>query len=224
MVRIGIDVGGTFTDVVLVNEATGAVHVAKVLNEPGRRHATVERGIGLVMEQAGIGAGDVGFIGHGTTITTNAVIERKGARIALITNRGFRDVIEIGRFSRPADLIYRVQVDKPSPLVPRHLRFEADCRINAQGQVLKDLAQADIDRLIAEVRASEASAVAICLLFSFLDPRHEQRLRDALRSALPHLRVLISSDVLPEFREFPEPAPHCLPLMWRRSWVPTSTA
>ncbi len=203
MVRIGIDVGGTFTDVVLVNEATGAVHVAKVLNEPGRRHATVERGISLVMAQARISAGDVSFIGHGTTITTNAVIERKGARIALITNKGFRDVIEIGRFSRPADLIYRVQVDKPSPLVPRHLRFEADCRINAQGQVLKDLDQADIDRLIAEVRASEVSAVAICLLFSFLEPRHEQRLRDALRAALPHIRVLISSDVLPEFREFP---------------------
>jgi N-methylhydantoinase A len=147
MVRIGIDVGGTFTDVVLVNEATGAVHVAKVLNEPGRRHATVERGISLVMEQAGIGAGDVSFIGHGTTITTNAVIERKGARIALITNRGFRDVIEIGRFSRPADLIYRVQVDKPSPLVPRHLRFEADCRINAQGQVLKDLTEASVRSL-----------------------------------------------------------------------------
>ena len=107
MVRIGIDVGGTFTDVVLVHAGTGAVHVAKVLNEPGRRHATVARGISLVMEQAGISASDVSFIGHGTTITTNAVIERKGARIALITNKGFRDVIEIGRFSRPADLIYR---------------------------------------------------------------------------------------------------------------------
>lgn len=203
MVRIGIDVGGTFTDVVLVNETTGEVQVAKVLNEPGRRYATVARGIDLVMEQAGVTARDVSFIGHGTTITTNAVIERKGARIALITNKGFRDVIEIGRFSRPADLIYRVQIDKPSPLVPRHLRFEADCRVNAQGQVLKELDTADIDGLISQVRSSGVSAVAVCLLFSFLDPRHERQLRDALCAALPHVRVLISSDVLPEFREFP---------------------
>jgi len=203
MVRLGIDVGGTFTDVVLVNETTGAVQVAKVLNEPGRRYATVARGIDLVMQRAGVTARDVSFIGHGTTITTNAVIERKGARIALITNKGFRDVIVIGRFSRPADLIYRVQIDKPSPLVPRHLRFEADCRINAQGQVLKELDTADIDGLIDQVRSSGVSAVAVCLLFSFLDPRHERQLRDALCSALPNVRVLISSDVLPEFREFP---------------------
>ena len=203
MVRIGIDVGGTFTDVVLVDEATGAVQVAKVLNEPGRRYATVVRGISRVMDMAGVRPEEVSFIGHGTTITTNAVIERKGARIALITNKGFRDVIEIGRFSRPADLIYRVQMDKPSPLVPRHLRFEADCRVNAQGQVLKDLEQTEVDRLVAQVRESGVRAVAICLLFSFLEPRHEQTLRDALRKALPDVDVLISSDVLPEFREFP---------------------
>jgi N-methylhydantoinase A len=203
MVRIGIDVGGTFTDVVLVDETTGAVQVAKVLNEPGRRYATVVRGISRVMDMAGVRPEEVSFIGHGTTITTNAVIERKGARIALITNKGFRDVIEIGRFSRPADLIYRVQMDKPSPLVPRHLRFEADCRINAQGEVLKDLKQTEVDRLVAQVRESGVRAVAICLLFSFLVPRHEQTLRDALRKALPDVDILISSDVLPEFREFP---------------------
>lgn len=203
MVRIGIDVGGTFTDVVLVNESDGSVQVAKVLNEPGRRHLTVLRGIAQVMALAGARPGDVRFIGHGTTITTNAVIERKGARTALITNRGFRDVIEIGRFSRPADLIYRVQLDKPAPLAPRHLRFEADCRVDARGEVVKDLEEAEIDRLIAQVRESGVEAVAISLLFSFLDDRHEQRLRDRLTQALPDIDVLISSEVMPEFREFP---------------------
>lgn len=203
MVRIGIDVGGTFTDVVLVDETTGAVQVAKVLNEPGRRYATVVRGISRVMEMARVRPEEVSFIGHGTTITTNAVIERKGARIALVTNKGFRDVIEIGRFSRPADLIYRVQMDKPSPLVPRHLRFEADCRVNAQGQTLKDLEQDEIDRLVEQIKQSDVRAVAVCLLFSFLDPRHERKLRDALRAGLPGVDILISSDVLPEFREFP---------------------
>lgn len=203
MVRIGIDVGGTFTDVILVDESSGAIQVAKVLNEPGRRAATVARGVKRVMDQARVRASEVAFIGHGTTITTNAVIERKGALTALITNKGFRDVIEMGRFSRPADLIYRVQLDKPAPLVPRYLRFEVDCRVDARGKVLKDLSRDEIQRTIEHIRSSDVESVAISLLFSFLDPTHERRLRDELKAALPNLDVLISSDVQPEFREFP---------------------
>lgn len=203
MYRIGIDVGGTFTDVILVEEATGTVHAAKVLNEPGRRHATVVRGIKRVMEQAGIGPDALRFIGHGTTITTNAVIERKGAPTALVTNKGFRDVIELGRFSRPADLIYRVQLDKPKPLTPRHLRFELDCRVDASGATLKDIDAAELERLVEAVRASGVRAVAVSFLFSFLDPTHERRVRDRLKEALPAVDVLISSDIQPEFREFP---------------------
>ncbi|MGQ0651076.1 MAG: hydantoinase/oxoprolinase family protein [Betaproteobacteria bacterium] len=203
MYRIGIDVGGTFTDVILVREATGDVHVAKVLNEPGRRAATVVRGIRRVMDLAGVQSKDVQFIGHGTTIATNAVIERKGAKTALIANKGFRDSLEIGRFARSAELIYAVQRDKPSPLVPRHLRFGADCRIDASGAVVRELADAEVERVVEEVRASGAEAVAISLLFSFLEPRHEQRLRDRLREALPQVDTLASSDVQPEFREYP---------------------
>lgn len=203
MYRIGIDVGGTFTDVILVHEATGNVHVAKVLNEPGRRAQTVVRGIKRVMELARVQPKDVQFIGHGTTIATNAVIERKGAKTALIANKGFRDSLEIGRFARSADLIYAVQRDKPSPLVPRHLRLGADCRVDANGSVLRELDDTEIERLVGDVRASGAEAVAICLLFSFLEPRHERRLRDRLREALPHIDTLASSDVQPEFREYP---------------------
>ena len=203
MYRIGIDVGGTFTDVILVQEATGDVHVAKVLNEPGRRAATVVRGIKRVMDIAGVKSRDVQFIGHGTTIATNAIIERKGASTALITNKGFRDIIEIGRFARYAELIYRVQMDKPAPLVPRHLRFGAECRVDAAGAILKDLDEPEIERVISLVRESGVQAVAICLLFSFLEPAHERRLRDRLRQALPGVDVLISSDIQPEFREYP---------------------
>jgi N-methylhydantoinase A len=203
MHRIGIDVGGTFTDVILVNEATGEQHVAKVLNEPGRRAATVVRGIRRVMELARVKPQDVQFIGHGTTIATNAVIERKGARTALLTNKGFRDVIEIGRFARSAELIYAVQRDKPAPLVPRHLRLPVECRVDASGRVLKDLDDAEVERVVEAVRASGAEAVAVCLLFSFLDPTHERRLRDRLRQALPDVDTLVSSDVQPEFREYP---------------------
>jgi N-methylhydantoinase A len=203
MYRIGIDVGGTFTDVILVREATGDVHIAKVLNEPGRRAATVVRGIKRVMDLAGVQSKDVQFIGHGTTIATNAVIERKGAKTALVANKGFRDSLEIGRFARSADLIYAVQRDKPAPLVPRHLRLGADCRVDASGKVVRELDDAEVERVVEEVRASGAEAVAISLLFSFLEPRHEQRLRDRLREALPQVDTLASSDVQPEFREYP---------------------
>jgi N-methylhydantoinase A len=203
MYRIGIDVGGTFTDVILVREETGDVHVAKVLNEPGRRAQTVVKGIKRVLDVAGVKSADVQFIGHGTTIATNAVIERKGATTALITNSGFRDIIEIGRFARSAELIYAVQKDKPAPLVPRHLRLGVDCRVDAAGTIVRDLEDAEIERVVAQVKASRAEAVAICLLFSFVEPRHERRLRERLRQALPGVDTLISSDVQPEFREYP---------------------
>ena len=203
MYRIGIDVGGTFTDVILVHEATGDVHVAKVLNEPGRRAQTVVRGIKRVMELAGVQPKNVQFIGHGTTIATNAVIERKGAKTALVANKGFRDSLEIGRFARAADLIYAVQRDKPAPLVPRHLRFGVDCRVDASGSVLRELSDDEIERVVDEIRSSGAEAVAISLLFSFLEPRHERRLRERLREALPQVDTLASCDIQPEFREYP---------------------
>jgi N-methylhydantoinase A len=203
MYRIGIDVGGTFTDVFLIDEATGTTTVAKILNEPGRRAQTVLRGIRRVIDTAGISADEVRFIGHGTTITTNAVLEHKGAPTALVTNKGFRDVIEIGRFSRPAELIYRVQMDRPAPLVPRHLRLEVDCRVDATGVILRDLQKNNLDHVIGTIRTCRARAVAVSLLFSFLEPLHERKVREAITAALPDVDVLVSSEVQPEFREFP---------------------
>src|SRR4051794_13484943 len=185
MYRIGIDVGGTFTDVVLVDEDTGAGVVAKVLNEPGRKAETVVRGIQKVLEDAKISPDQVSLIGHGTTIATNAVLERKGARSALVTNKGFRDVLEIGRFSRPPELIYRVQDDKPPPLVPRYLRMELDCRIDSEGHELRAVNSAELDALAERLKAEKVEAVAVSLLFSFLNPVHEQIVGETLRKALP---------------------------------------
>jgi N-methylhydantoinase A len=203
MHRIGIDVGGTFTDVVLVDEATGASAVAKVLNEPGRKAETVVRGIQKLLTDAGVSPDQVAMIGHGTTIATNAVLERKGARVALITNKGFRDVLEIGRLSRPPELIYRVQDDKPPPLVPRHLRFEIDCRLDSSGHELRAVSSDEVDRLIGRLKSERVEAVAVSLLFSFLDPGQEKLIGERLRAALPGVYVLLSSEVQPEFREFP---------------------
>lgn len=203
MYRIGIDVGGTFTDVVLVDEDTGSGVVAKVLNEPGRKAETVVRGIQKVLADAKVSPDQVSLIGHGTTIATNAVLERKGSKCALITNKGFRDVLEIGRFSRPPELIYRVQEDKPPPLVPRYLRLELDCRLDSEGRELRGVNVAEIDALAEKLKAEKVEAVAVSLLFSFLNPAHEQVVGERLRKALPGVYILLSSDVQPEFREFP---------------------
>jgi N-methylhydantoinase A len=116
--RIGIDVGGTFTDVVLVDDVSGNVEVAKILNDYSDRSQSVVNGIKRVMDRGVVRPEQLSWISHGTTITTNAIIERKGARTALITNKGFRDVLEIGRFNRPPELIYRVHADKPEPSFP----------------------------------------------------------------------------------------------------------
>ncbi len=204
--RIGIDVGGTFTDVVLIGETSGSVRVAKLLNADPDRSETVLRGIRRVLDEVGIASGAVSTINHGTTITTNAVIERKGARTALITNQGFRDIVEIGRFGRPPDLIYRVHEDKPQPFVERALRLGVACRIDRNGAVASDLDEAGLEAIIALLRVEAVEAVAVCFLFSFLNPTHEEAVKAALACALPNVQVVLSSEILREFREFPRSA------------------
>ena len=204
--RIGIDVGGTFTDVVLISNATGDVSVAKVLNRHEDRAETVVEGIERLLGEAGVEAGEIDWISHGTTITTNAVIERKGAKTALITNKNFRDILEIGRFARPANLIYRVHEDKPSPLVPRYLRLGVSCRVDHHGEIVSELDESDLAQAIATLREQEVDSVAVCFLFSFLNPSHEERVREGLSAALPNLDIVLSSEILREFREFPRTA------------------
>ena len=204
--RIGIDVGGTFTDVVLISNATGDVSVAKVLNRHEDREVTVVEGIRRLLGESGVDAGELDWISHGTTITTNAVIERKGAKTALITNKNFRDILEIGRFARPAELIYRVHEDKPSPLVPRYLRLGVSCRVDRHGEVVSELNENDLAQAIATISEQEVESVAVCFLFSFLNPSHEERVRQGLSAALPNLDIVLSSEILREFREFPRTA------------------
>ncbi len=204
--RIGIDVGGTFTDVVLINNATGNVSVVKIFNRHEDRAETVVEGIECLLAEAGVEATEVDWISHGTTITTNAVIERKGAKTALITNKNFRDILEIGRFARPADLIYRVHEDKPAPLVPRYLRLGVSCRIDRNGEVVGELDEQELAEAISAINKEVVDSVAVCFLFSFLNPIHEARVRESLSAALPDLDIVLSSEILREFREFPRTA------------------
>ncbi|MYE01214.1 MAG: hydantoinase/oxoprolinase family protein [Alphaproteobacteria bacterium] len=201
--RMGIDVGGTFTDIVLIDNATGEVSVSKVLNRQADRAETVAEAVSGLLDRMRVTAEEVGWISHGTTIATNAVLERKGAKTALITNRNFRDILEIGRFARPAELIYRIHEDKPPPLVPRRLRLGVACRIDRRGEIHTELDDSDLDEAIAAVAGEEVESVAVCFLFSFLNPVHEERVRERLRAAMPGLDIVLSSEVLREFREFP---------------------
>src|SRR5215475_5784123 len=198
--RIGVDIGGTFTDVALVDDASGHIGVAKVPTTPKDLTAGVLCALDMAMRRYQVAPAEVALLSHATTVVTNAILEETGARAALITTRGFRDVLEIRRSAR-ADL-YDLFQDAPATLIPRRRRFEITERIGADGAVVTPLAENEIDGLVAALKTARVDAVAISLLFSFLNPEHEQRLGARLRAALPDVPVYSSSEVLPEIKEF----------------------
>jgi N-methylhydantoinase A len=193
---LGVDVGGTFTDAVLLDG--GAVHTAKVPTTTREESAGVMGAVEAVLERAGKGTDAVEVFAHGMTVGTNALLEERGAQTALIATQGFADLLEIGRQDRPH--LYRLCAPKPAPLVEPELRLEAMERTGPAG-VVEPLGADEPERLAAAVEASGAEAVAICLLFSYLDPSHEQRIADRLRRRLPGVHVSASHEVLPRFRE-----------------------
>ncbi|MEM7348267.1 MAG: hydantoinase/oxoprolinase family protein, partial [Chloroflexota bacterium] len=198
--RVGADIGGTFTDLIIVDNETGAFAIGKTLTTPDDPSRAVETVLSETLESFGINADEVQHLIHGTTLVTNAMIERKGAKTALLTTEGFRDSIEIGRETR-YDL-YDLMLEQPKPLVPRYLRFDVPQRTLADGTEHKALNTAYIETLAAELVEHGLEAVAIVFLHSFTNPEAEQVARDVLQKAAPSLRVSISSDVVPEIREF----------------------
>lgn len=197
-VRVGVDIGGTFTDLMLVG-GSGEVEIGKVLTTPDPSQG-VEEVLVQTLERAGISAAAVHRLVHGTTLVTNAVIERKGARTALITSAGFRDSIEIGREHRYE--LYDLDLELPKPLVPRHLRFDVPERTLADGARLIELDEEYLARLAAELAEAGVEAAAVCFLHSFTNPESERRARAVLERAAPGLRVSLSSETAPEIGEF----------------------
>src|ERR1700730_14491160 len=198
--RIGVDIGGTFTDVALVDDASGHIGVAKVPTTPGDLTEGVLCALTSAMRRYEVAPAEVGLLSHATTVVTNAILEESGARAALITTRGFRDVLELRRSAR-ADL-YDLFQDAPATLIHRRRRCEITERIGADGAAVTPLAEHEIDRLIEELVTARVEAIAVSLLFSFLNPEHERRLGARLRAALPKVPVYLSCDVLPEIKEF----------------------
>jgi N-methylhydantoinase A len=198
--RLGVDIGGTFTDLVVIDGATGAARVGKILTTPKDPAHAVEQGIASLLEESRTAAGSVRAVVHGTTLATNALIERKGARTALLTTEGFRDALEIrheGRYD-----MYDLFIDPPAPLVPRHLRREVRERLLADGSVRQPLDEAGARRVIGELVAEGVEAIAICLLHAYVNPVHERRLAALVREMAPQMAVACASEVVPEIREY----------------------
>ena len=198
--RIGIDIGGTFTDVALVEEGPGRIGIAKVLTTPHDFGEGVIDGIRRGLAEDAIDPADVALLSHATTVVTNALLENKGARAGFVATRGFRDILELRRSSRPD--LYDLFQDGPSVLVPRRYRFEITERIGAQGEIVTPLDETELPALIDAIRTAGLETVAVSFLFSFLNDTHERRVGAALRAALPGVGVFLSCEVLPEIREF----------------------
>ena len=198
--RIGVDVGGTFTDFHVLDDETGAVFTGKRPSTPNNPARAIIEGLEALASRHGIGLGELRRLSHGTTVGTNALIQRRGGRVAMVTTRGFRDLLEIGRQTRPH--MYSLTEDHPPALVERRHRFEIDERMDAAGEPVAGLADDAVAAAVEQVRASGAEACAVCLLFAFRNPAHEDRVAAAVRAALPHVPVCTSFEVQPEFREY----------------------
>lgn len=198
-IRIGVDIGGTFTDIVACRE-DGSVFVEKVLSSVHDYSEAILEGVNRILRHADAAPGDVEEVVHGTTVATNAILERKGAHTGLITTRGFRDVLDIRNSRRPE--MYNIEWVKPPALVDRYLRLEADERLDSEGRTVRALDSASVERAIGRLEKEKVESVAVCLLNSFVNPAHERRIGDLLREALPGVSVSLSCDVLPEAKEY----------------------
>ncbi len=200
--RVAVDTGGTFSDFVYLNEDTGAVSITKIPSTPDDPSRAILQGVEALMAER-VRPADIGFFCHGTTVGTNALLEGKGVRTGLLVTEGFSGIYEVAEQSRPyGTAIFDVMYDKPEPLVPPSLTGEVRERVDARGNVLVALDEAALRDTLRGLKAKRIEALAVCLLFSFLHPQHEARVRDIAREELPGCNVSLSSDILPQIREY----------------------
>ncbi|MER3426667.1 MAG: 5-oxoprolinase [Pyrinomonas sp.] len=200
--RLGIDVGGTFTDLLLFDEETGRMVLAKVPSTPADQSIGVLNGIQKVAALAGIDPVEIDLVLHGTTVATNAVLEEKGALVGLITTRGFEQILHVARSQTPGPLAGWIIMQKPDPLAPLHLTRGVSARMNARGEELVPLDEEEVRRFVRQLRDEGIQALTVSLINSFANPAHERRIRDIAQELCPDLPVTISTDILPEFREY----------------------
>ncbi len=200
--RVAVDTGGTFSDFVYLNEATGAVSITKIPSTPDDPSRAILQGVEALIAQ-GVPAADVGFFCHGTTVGTNALLEGKGVRTGLLVTEGFSGIYEVAEQSRPyGTAIFDVMYDKPEPLVPPSRTGEVRERVDFRGNVLVPLDETALRETLRGLKAKQIEALAVCLLFSFLHPQHEARVREIAHEELPGCNVSLSSEILPQIREY----------------------
>ena len=198
--RLGVDVGGTFTDLVLFDEDTNAIHLAKVPSTVHNQAVGVIDGIDKITARHDLTPRQIDFLIHGTTVATNALLERKGVPCALITTQGCRDVLQIGRQDRPS--LYDAFARRPPVIVPRHLRYEIRERTLHTGEIYTPLDEADVVEALKRIRAAGVAAIGVCLLHSYANPSHERRIGEHIRLHYPEAAVSLSHQVLSEFKEY----------------------
>ncbi|MBI3966125.1 MAG: hydantoinase/oxoprolinase family protein, partial [Chloroflexi bacterium] len=197
--RVGVDIGGTFTDVVFLGR-DGEIRTKKVSSTPDNYARAIGEGIRAVFAEVGLGGAQIDEIIHGTTVASNAILEHRGAKTGLLTTEGFRDVLEIGRLRRPR--LYDIDWEKPMPLVPRYLRREVVEGIDHRGTITRPIDLEGAARELRRLRDEGIESLAICLLNSYVNPQHEQELKALVRELAPELALSVSSEVLPEIKEF----------------------
>ena len=197
--RVGVDIGGTFTDIVVLS-ADGAIHTKKVSSSVGDYARAIVDGLTELFAETGLSGGAIEEIRHGTTVASNAILEHKGARVGLITTEGFRDVLEIRTLRMPR--LYDLRWIKPPPLVERYLRKVVSERIDHRGNVEKALDPADAERAVDALLAENVEAIAVCLINSFANPAHELMIKQVAQRKAPRIPLSISFEVLPEIKEY----------------------
>ena len=200
MYRLGCDIGGTFTDFVLLNDSTGEIKINKCLTTPVDPSDAVEQGIKELEKRTPGMTNSLDEVIHGTTLVINSIIERKGAKTGLITTKGFRDVLELGREIRYT--AYDLFAEFPEPLIPRRYRMEVDERIRSDGTVLKPLDEEEAKSVVRELISMGVESIAVCLLNSFENPEHEQVIKRIIEETSPDISVSISYEVLPQIKEY----------------------
>jgi N-methylhydantoinase A len=198
--RLGVDIGGTFTDATLINEETGEIHIGKVSSTPQDPSLGFIEVTQRILRQNNVAPAEITYLVHGTTVATNAIIEGKVARTGFITTAGFRDMLEIARQIRPS--LYDLGFEKPKPLVPRYLCFGVPERLDGRGQLLTPLDETVTRQIAGQLRREQVEAVAVCLLHAYANPDHEQRVGQIIQEIFPEAVLSLSSEVAPEFREY----------------------
>jgi len=198
--RLGIDVGGTFTDLYLLDETRGREYTLKVPSTPDDPSQAILTGTRTLLERHGIRAGDVSYLSHGTTVATNTILQHAGARVGMVTTAGFRDLLEIARQKRPS--VYNLFADKPPVLVPRHLRRELDERVAYDGTVVTKLKAAAARDELRRLFASGIDALAICFLHAYANPVHERQVKELARRLNPDVYLSVAHELTSEFREY----------------------